>query len=183
MLKGYNCIMSFSQLLKTERSLLGSHLGVVNSQWYNEINDELILGALPLKSHFEALGPKICAVVSLVEDHEYREQLLGSPMQPKEWEEYGKKVFRYPNLDGAPVPLKDVQKAVEDIRREYIRNNQPVYVHCMAGVGRSATVVICYLMKYHFKTPKEAVDMVQSKRNIVVKPDHPTVDAFFTTLS
>lgn len=175
--------MSFFQLLKTERSLLGSHLGIVNSQWYNDINDELILGAMPLREHFEDLGQRVCAIVSMVQDHEYRDQFLGTPIQPREWEEYGKSMYRYPNLDGEPIRLSDVQQAVDKIRAEYIRNNQPVYVHCMAGVGRSATVAVCYLMKYHAKTPEQAVNIVNAKRNIEVRSNHPTVQAFFNTLS
>lgn len=42
-----------------------------------------------------------------------------------------------------------------------------VLVHCMAGVSRSATIVIAYLMKKHRLTVKEARSIVESKRPFI----------------
>lgn len=39
-----------------------------------------------------------------------------------------------------------------------------VLVHCFAGVSRSATIVIAYLMKHHKMEMREALTFVRSKR-------------------
>lgn len=47
-----------------------------------------------------------------------------------------------------------------------LTSGQPVYVHCVAGVSRSATIVIAFLMSKYKKTYSEASDLVKSKRFI-----------------
>ena len=42
-----------------------------------------------------------------------------------------------------------------------------VFVHCYAGISRSPSFVIGYLMKYHSKTFREAYQMVRTKRPII----------------
>jgi protein-tyrosine phosphatase len=39
-----------------------------------------------------------------------------------------------------------------------------VFVHCFAGVSRSATIVIAYLMKEHGLSFNSAIKFVKSKR-------------------
>ena len=58
-----------------------------------------------------------------------------------------------------------------------LQQNKPVLVHCFAGMQRSATVVICYLIKYKHMSVVEAKELMKSKRNIVFLP-YPTFDNF-----
>lgn len=46
-------------------------------------------------------------------------------------------------------------------------NEAHVIVHCHAGISRSASVVIAYIMKYRMKSFKEALDIVRGARSIV----------------
>jgi protein-tyrosine phosphatase len=47
-----------------------------------------------------------------------------------------------------------------------IMSEEPVLVHCFAGMQRSCTVVACYLMKYYYMTPYDAIMYIQSKRPV-----------------
>jgi hypothetical protein len=59
----------------------------------------------------------------------------------------------------------------------YLNNNMGVLVHCYAGVQRSATVVLCYLIKYKHYNVEMAKVIMKDKRSIVFFP-YPTFDAF-----
>ena len=50
-------------------------------------------------------------------------------------------------------------------------NKNKVLVHCLAGVSRSATVVIAYLIKYHGMKTDEALKYVKTRRPRVA-PNH-----------
>jgi protein-tyrosine phosphatase len=49
---------------------------------------------------------------------------------------------------------------------EYIRKNEPVLVHCYAGMQRSCAVVACYLIKYYGVTPSVAMDHIKKNRPV-----------------
>jgi len=49
----------------------------------------------------------------------------------------------------------------------FLKENKAVLVNCFAGISRSSTIVIAYMMKYHNMTFDEAFNYVQSKRWIV----------------
>ena len=53
---------------------------------------------------------------------------------------------------------------------EYIDENiqtTNVFVHCMAGISRSATIVISYLMKKFGWSVEKAVEYVKTRRSII----------------
>jgi len=58
-------------------------------------------------------------------------------------------------------------KSYFDEMNEFIDNNERVVVHCHAGISRSATAVIAYLMKSSRMTLNEAMKFVQTRRHVV----------------
>jgi len=47
------------------------------------------------------------------------------------------------------------------------KENGAVFVHCMYGINRSATAVICYLIKYHKMTCDQAKKFTRERRRVV----------------
>lgn len=137
--------------------------------WWNEIKGyNIVLGAIPLENrdHRQLLCKNdIEAVLSMVEKYEINGNgILTEPV--KQWGNgIIHKVIEAPDFD--PVDLKFIDEAVNFIHQCHLKNKK-VYVHCKAGRGRSATVVVCYLLKHHkndFPTVKAAMDFVKSQRS------------------
>ena len=51
-----------------------------------------------------------------------------------------------------------------ELLREIAEKNERCLVHCAAGVSRSATIVLAYLMKYHHHTLRDAFLFLMEKR-------------------
>lgn len=98
--------------------------------------------------------------------------------------------FERPNFKYIRIPLDDsFDPTDQDIMKVSLEricpmiystiniNNQNVYVHCYAGMQRSATVIICYLMykdlqeKKIIPPLKEYYKFLKEKRVVVFHPD------------
>lgn len=67
--------------------------------------------------------------------------------------------------DGWYCPKKVFSTAANLIHQERSQG-KVVLVHCMAGVSRSITAVLAYLIKYENMTPKDAAELIFSKREV-----------------
>lgn len=116
-------------------------------QWWNVVDRGVILGALPIGRHvprLKALG--VTCVINLCEE-------WSGPTRM--YQEHGISQLRLPTLDFHSPSLAHIQQGVEFINAR-IADGGTVYVHCNAGRGRSATVVLCWLMAALSMTPEEA---------------------------
>ena len=59
--------------------------------------------------------------------------------------------------------FNDLVYAVDFIHRR-ITNNEPVMVHCLAGMGRTGTLLACYLVKYQKISAGDAIQKVREER-------------------
>jgi len=75
----------------------------------------------------------------------------------EDWKKEGFSQHQVKTQDMKPLQLEDTIDAVEFIKKE-VERGRKVYVHCKAGVGRSATAVCCYFLEKYNLTPKEALE-------------------------
>ena len=154
--------------------------------WYSEINlkqsdgqrEECVrLGAGPLRKDIPVLVQKgYDAVLSLLSEAEVEPHLFGLPAQRQDLEKEKVDFCCLPTEDLTPVSVKNIWRGIRFLN-DCFANNQKVYVHCKSGIGRSATILICYLISEGMN-PKAAADFVRAKRGIAVDENSPAIKAF-----
>ena len=79
------------------------------------------------------------------------------------WVENMKYLHVHSNDMGVPE-FSDLVYSVDFIHRQ-ITNNEPVMVHCLAGLGRTGTILACYMIKYQKMSAENAIEYVREKRH------------------
>lgn len=81
---------------------------------------------------------------------------------PDSWVE-GLEYLHVPTEDLSAPDIDKIDAAVDFIN-ERIKNEDPVMVHCAAGIGRTGTILASYLVKYQNLTAKDAIAKIRQER-------------------
>jgi hypothetical protein len=84
-------------------------------------------------------------------------------VKQNDWQENGIVVKHIKAVDFLPLKREEIEEGVAYLS-EMLADGNTVYVHCKAGRGRSATIVIVYLMQSQGLTFQEAHDFVKEQR-------------------
>ncbi|KAF2896291.1 hypothetical protein ILUMI_09884, partial [Ignelater luminosus] len=126
---------------------------VSDKNWYDRIDDLIILGALPFPNLNRKLlqEENVRAVISMNESYE-----LWFANGKKRWKEKNIHFLQLPTADIFEAPSQeDLKEGVQFINEfhkyvDLLDRKEPkpsIYVHCKSGKMRSATMVACYLME------------------------------------
>jgi len=115
--------------------------------WRSPVDDHVLLGGLLFPGDVEQLSREgVRAVISLcAEFDDPLDRLRGAGIEH----------LHLPTRDLTPPSPEDVAHAVDFIGERVSRGDR-VYVHCASGVGRSATVAACWLVRQG-RTPEDAL--------------------------
>ena len=138
--------------------------------WWSKVDDMLYLGAVPLReAHNKQLLDKlkIQVVLSINEDYELKcPTLFGVPTSSTYWHQNKVSHLVLPSPDFVPPNLKLLDRAADYLDLQ-LSNRRPVYVHCKAGVGRSASAVMAYFIKYkRMSVPEAHAALKRARRHV-----------------
>ena len=146
--------------------------------WWDALTEEpILLGALPFSRDVPQLQAEgVTGVINMCIEY---------PGPKLAYEKSGIDQLWLPTVDFTPPTIADIRQAIEFIERHQ-KDGGKVYVHCKAGRGRSATVVLCWLMYRRGFTPEEAAVWLARQRphinrdlaeRVVVRDFHETLSA------
>jgi protein-tyrosine phosphatase len=139
--------------------------GVMNFQ---VVDDKVWRGSHPKEATFEELAAR--GVTTVVD------------LRAEEWVDEDEKLLRRVGITRFNIPLRDGQVPTEAQVQSFLRiiEHAPgkVYVHCMAGVGRTGAMVAAYLVATGQEDPGGAL-----RRNLSVGPPSLEQLAFVADLS
>lgn len=127
-----------------------------------EAQPTLVLGSLPLtKANLEELSSNHGGKLAVVSLNAAWELVL----KEADLKTIGIDMLRLPTPDFFAPSLKDIEKGVTFIEQQ-LASGTTVLCHCNAGRGRSAVVVLCFLMKHCGMKLKDAFAHVKARRKI-----------------
>jgi atypical dual specificity phosphatase len=142
----------------------------VHQPWWHEITPRLYLGGIPLSSrgHLPSILKKnVNAVLAILEEPESMlETFFSQPVLESDWIKEGVAYRRISCPDMKALNPDDLNGAVKQLH-DWIHEGKTVYVHCKAGRGRSAMVVVGYFMRYEGLPYETAVKKLRNIRSVV----------------
>jgi protein tyrosine phosphatase (PTP) superfamily phosphohydrolase (DUF442 family) len=143
--------LQFPSLLLT-RSYWGLLLAL---NWWDVIDEDFFLGGALMFDDLERLqGQGVRAVVNLCAERQDDPQRLRDACMEYLW---------LPVLDAFPPTIEQIQQGVAWIEQQ-LDAKRIVYVHCAAGVGRSATLLACWYLYAHGRRVSQVLRFLKARR-------------------
>ncbi|XP_071842348.1 phosphatidylglycerophosphatase and protein-tyrosine phosphatase 1-like isoform X1 [Apostichopus japonicus] len=141
---------------------------VSSRNWYDRMDENIIVGAMPFKSDVEKLmkDENVKAVISLCEGHEHKRFVA----RKEDWDNAGVDYLSLPTVDYSSPSMENIDTGIEFMKK-HAEQDSTVYVHCKAGRTRSVTLVGCYLIQKRKWTPSNSKNFLEDKRPHVVLQD------------
>lgn len=122
---------------------------------YSRITDAIHVGGQYTAGGFRRLQARgVSAVINLRDEFDNQEAGIAPP-----------RYLYLPTVDNTPPRMEDICAGIRMIREEVARGGQ-VYVHCMLGVGRSATLAAAYLVT-EGQSAEEAWQTIRQRRPFI----------------
>ncbi len=153
-------------------------------QAYWVVLDRLMAGYYPGSALSQDAQPKLNALLECGIRH------FISLMQPDETSWYGIPIVPYETQMRAlarekgyevtfdRMPIKDMgipsridMVHILDRIDQKIETGKPVYVHCLGGVGRTGTVIGCYLARHGYATGRKVMQLIRQLRQNTTTQD------------
>lgn len=140
---------------------------------YWVLPNRLLAGAIPAAASPEEAHEKLTAlaktpiqaVINLMEAHEVNHE--GKPFfdYAPVLNEMGVDVLRFPIRD-VSIPTEAEMTAILDTIDTLHAKGKAVYVHCWGGIGRTGTVIGCYLIRHGLASKDTVLNEINNlKRN------------------
>lgn len=124
--------------------------------WWDHIDDQVIIGALPFRRDVPKLkSAGVTGVVNMCEEY---------PGPKVNYEELEIEQLWLPTIDFNHPSEEFVEQGAEFIER-HVAAGGTVYVHCKAGRARSATIVLWWLIRFRELTPEAAQQRLLASRS------------------
>ena len=145
---------------------------------FDKIGDKNIyIGVYPeTEKDFELISKKgINSILSVQTDKDLEYRHLDINVLNKYANKYGINIERYPIEDFNTEDIYNNLKGAGDLLNKLLKEEKKIYVHCTAGIGRSSSVVITYLVLYENYSVKEAISFCKKYRPKII-PYHKIIN-------
>lgn len=163
-----SCVALSSHHIKIAKYVISLHYTkLTQPNWWTKIEPyNIYLGAIPLDNERHAekiIAMGVTSILSILEDFEMEEWILTMPVQHTKWIEAGIHVKHIKAVDFSPLTREEIKEGITFLVQES-EEGHTIYVHCKAGRGRSAAIVVGFLVEKERLSLHDAISRVKAQR-------------------